>query len=77
MLWVNKSTVAYRYLPITYFYTTAFMWSMQYLRKTGFDLFGFINGWSEVIAIPSSNTRTPVSEVTLSYLHDTEARLWY
>ncbi len=37
MMWLNKSKVAWRYLPKKYFYSTAFMWSLQYLKETGFQ----------------------------------------
>ncbi len=77
MMWVNKSKVAYRYLPLQYFYSTAFMWSMEYLGKTGFDIWGFMRGWGEIIAIPSNEKRTPVSDETLDYLGRVKARLWY
>lgn len=77
MMWVNKSKVAYRYLPKRYFYSTAFMWSLQYLRETGFNLKGFLQGWGEVWRIPSREKRTPVSNTTLAYLKEVRARLWY
>lgn len=76
-MWLNKSKVAYRYLPIKYFWSTAFMWSLEYLRKTGFDLAGFFKGWKLVCKIPGSHKRTVISPSTLQYLRATEARLWY
>jgi GT2 family glycosyltransferase len=77
MMWVNKSKVAYRYLPKKYFYSTSFMWSLQYLKITGFNLPGFIKGWKEIFSIPGSEKRTPVSTATLEYLKKVKARLWY
>lgn len=77
MMWVNKSKVAYRYLPKRYFYSTAFMWSMQYLKITGFKLTGFLKGWKEIISIPKTEKRNPVTATTLSYLKQVKARLWY
>lgn len=77
MMWVNKTKVAYRYLPKKYFYSTAFMWSLQYLRITGFNLSGFFKGWKEVFNISSTEKRTPVSKPTLEYLKNVKARLWY
>lgn len=77
MMWVNKSKVAYRYLPKKYFYSTAFMWSLQYLKITGFDFGGFFKGWNEVFKIPSSEKRRPVSERTMYYLRKIKARLYY
>jgi GT2 family glycosyltransferase len=77
MMWVNKSVVAYRYLPKRYFYSTAFMWGLQYLRITGFNLGGFLKGWKEVFAIPGKEKRTPISPATKEYLSRVRARLWY
>ena len=77
MMWVNKSKVAYRYLPKKYFYSTAFMWSLQYLKMTGFNIGGFVDGWKKIFAIPSNEKRTPVSNSTLEYLRSVKARLWY
>lgn len=77
MMWVNKSTVAYRYLPKIYFYSTSIMWSIEYLRKVGFDLPGWFKGWSQVFSIAGKTTRQPLKKSTLEYLRKVEARLWY
>lgn len=77
MMWVNKSKVAYRYLPKRYYYSTAIMWSLQYLRKSGFSLKGFFKGWKQVLAIRKGETRTPISDTTMKYLGRVKARLWY
>ena len=77
MMWVNKCKVAYRYLPRRYYYSTAIMWSIEYLRKVGLDFSGWIKGWKEVFAIPSMEKRTPIKQSTLDYLRKVEARLWY
>jgi hypothetical protein len=77
MLWVNKSKVAWRYLPLIYFFSTSVLWSFEYLGKTGFDLWGWCKGWLEIIRIPASEKRTTVKHSTLVYLTSVEARLWY
>lgn len=77
MMWVNKSKVAYRYLPKKYFYSTGILWSFEYLKKTGFNLPGFFKGWKEVFAIPGKEKRTVISKDTLDYLKKVKARLWY
>jgi len=77
MMWVNKSKVAYRYLPNKYYYTTAWMWSFQYLRMTGFNLKGYFKGWKEIRAISKTEQRKPVNAATLTYLKKLKARLWY
>jgi GT2 family glycosyltransferase len=77
MMWINKSKVAYRYLPKRYFYSTSFMWSMHYLKQTRFDLSGFLKGWKQVSQMPSTEKRQPISKKTLDYLRSVKARLWY
>jgi GT2 family glycosyltransferase len=77
MMWVNKSKVAWRYLPKKYFYSTAFMWSLQYLKETGFNLAGFFSGWKKIVAIPGEEKRTPIKSTTLNHLKKLKARLWY
>jgi len=76
-MWVNKSKVAWRYLPIIYFFTTAFMWSLFFLMKSKFDLIGFVKGWAKIIEIPFKENRKSVNDSTLSYLKRTDARLYY
>lgn len=75
-MWVNKCKVAWRYLPKKYYYSTAFMWSLQYLKVTK-DIAGYCKGWKTVAGITSREKRTPVSAATLQYLRSVEARLWY
>lgn len=77
MMWVNKSKVAYRYLPKKYFWSTAFMWSLQYLKKTGFHFPGWIKGWKQIREMERNETRQMVSNETLRYLKKIKARLAY
>jgi len=77
MMWLNKSKVAWRYLPKKYFYSTAFMWSFQYLKETGFNISGFFNGWKKIFTISSTEKRTPIKQTTMGYLRKVKARLWY
>ena len=77
MMWVNKSIVAWRYLPFYYFLTTALLWSIYYFIKSKFKLKGFISGWNKIISIPKNNKRAPISKNILPYLHTLKARLWY
>ena len=76
-MWVNKSKVAWRYLPKKYFFTTAFMWSLEYLRQTGFAPGGFFKGWHEISRIPQKEKRQPISAAALLHLKKVDARLWY
>lgn len=77
MMWINKTKVAWRYLPKKYFYSTALMWSLQYLRKSKFDLKGFCKTWKIIYNIPSYNVRQTISNKTIQYLKKLKARLWY
>jgi GT2 family glycosyltransferase len=77
MMWVNKSKVAWRYLPKIYFYSTALLWSFEYLRKTGFTLKQYFRAWKAIKAIPRTERRRPVSKNTIAYLRTVEARLYY
>ena len=77
MLWLNKSKVAWRYLPIMYFYSTTLMWSVEYLIKSNFDILGFCKGWSNVFSVIPKEKRNPLSTSTIAYLKKLEARLWY
>ena len=77
MMWVNKSRVAYRYLSKRYFYSTAIMWSLQYLKITRFNLAGFFKGWKQVFNIPKNEKRTLLTAETIHYIKSLKARLWY
>jgi len=77
MMWVNKSKVAWRYLPKIYFYSTALLWSFQYLRVTGFNLKHYFRAWKAIGAIPRSEKRERISESSMAYLRKVEARLYY
>ena len=77
MMWVNKSKVAWRYLPKIYFYSTAFLWSFQYLRITGFNLKQYFQGWKAIMRIPRIEQRKKISNAGITYLRKVEARLYY
>lgn len=77
MMWVNKAKVAYRYLPAIYYCSTALMWSFQFLRETGFNLRGYVQGWKQILQIPRTEKRTPLSPPAMQYLEKVKARLWY
>jgi GT2 family glycosyltransferase len=77
MMWVNKTKIAWRYLPKIFFYSTALIWSAEYLIKSKFNLSNFVLGWREILQIPKKEKRTPISKATLQYLQKVEARLLY
>ncbi|HMP92251.1 MAG TPA: glycosyltransferase family 2 protein [Phnomibacter sp.] len=76
-MWINKCIVAWRYLPKRYFISTALMWSLQYLRGSGFKWAGFWKGWRTIQAIPRTQVRKRIKTQTLAYLQSIGARLWY
>jgi GT2 family glycosyltransferase len=76
-MWVNKCRVAWKFLPLIYFISTATMWSFEYLRKSGYHWAGWLKGWQEIVRIPGTEKRTPVNKKGLTYLKRVEARLWY
>lgn len=77
MMWLNKSKVAWRYLPKKYFYSTAFMWSLEYLKKTGFNIKGMFTILGKITGVPKKEKRSPISGKSLQYLKSNKARLWY
>ena len=76
-MWVNKTKVAWRYLPLSCYLTTAMMWSLFFLLKSKFDLIGFLKGWIEVVSIPFKEKRKIVTTSTIEYLNKVEARIIY
>jgi len=76
-MWVNKSKVAWKYLPLRYFFSTALLWSLAYLKKSGWDVAGFVKGWGEVIRIPGQERRKPIGRSCRAYLRRVKARLAY
>jgi len=77
MMWVNKSKVAWRYLPEKYYWSTLILWGFFYLRETGFDLKGWFLGLQEAAKIRHSEARRPIADKTLQYLQTLHARLFY
>jgi GT2 family glycosyltransferase len=76
-MWVNKTKTAWKYLPKKYFYSTAVLWSFQYLRTTHWNLVGWRNGWKKIFNIPSREKKNMISKQALNYLRKVKARLWY
>ena len=76
-MWVNKTKVAWRYLPMPCYFTTAIMWSIFFLLNSKFDLIGFIIGWLAIVTIPFKEKRNKVSKLSQEYLNKVEARILY
>jgi GT2 family glycosyltransferase len=77
MQWVNKSKVAWRYLPIQYFITTAVSWGIQYLKVIKGHPASFFSAIGQIIKIPFTEVTQRISPATLAYLKKVEARLKY
>lgn len=75
--WVNKSVIAWRYLPRRYFVTTALMWSLEYVRRVRGHPRSYVRAWRDVLRIPFIERRRPISPEALAYLRRVDARLWY
>ena len=76
-MWVNKTKVAWRYLPMPSYFTTGIMWSMFFLLNSKFDFIGFINGLVAIVTIPFNEKRNKVSKLSQEYLNKVEARILY
>jgi GT2 family glycosyltransferase len=76
-MWVNKTKVAWRYLPFYCFFTTAIMWAMFFFIKSKFDIIGFIKGWVAIITIPFNEKGDKLNKPSIEYLNKVEARILY
>jgi GT2 family glycosyltransferase len=77
MMWVNKSVVAWRYLPWPYFVSTALAWSAFFLMRSKLNLPQFFRGCAAIAKIPFSVARPGISAATKDYLRQVQARLWF
>lgn len=75
--WVNKSKVAWRYLPAMYFFSTAVAWGGQYLRKALTHPGIFVKSIGHILQIPFKEKRQKINAGGLQYLRQVQARLWY
>ena len=75
--WVNKTVVAWRYLPRRYALTTAVMWSVEYFRRVRGHPLTYVRAWWDVLKIPFTVRRTPIGRQSSTYLKSVGARLWY
>ena len=76
-VWVNKTKVAWRYLPMPSYFTTAILWSIFFLLNSKFDLIGFIKGLVAIVTIPFNEKRNKVSKLSQEYLNKVEARILF
>lgn len=77
MQWINKSKVAWRYLPSIYFITTTIAWSFEYIIKAKGHFGGFFTAWKKNMQIPFKESKKKIGKDAMEYLKKVGARLWY
>lgn len=77
MLWKNKTIISWMFLPNKYFFSTSVIWSLYYLIKNNFDFISFIKTWFDIIRSIKTENRSKLSNQSIEYLKNVEARLWY
>lgn len=77
MQWINKSKVAWRYLPSIYFITTTIAWSFEYIIKARSSFGAFFTAWKIIIQIPFKESKKRIGKEAMGYLKKVGARLWY
>ncbi|MEP7268549.1 MAG: glycosyltransferase family 2 protein [Saprospiraceae bacterium] len=75
--WVNKSRIAYKYLPLQYFFSTGFFWMFQHLKESKWNIKFLFPGIRDLFKIPLSTRRQLLNDKAMNYLRQVEARLWY
>lgn len=76
-MWVNKTKVSWRYLPIYCYFSTAFLWAFYFLLKSKFDFKLLGKGLIEIINIPFNEKRRKIHPTGIAYLRKVDARLYY
>jgi GT2 family glycosyltransferase len=77
LTWYNKARIIWRYLPTKYYYSTNLLWGLRYLLKSKFDVKGFLKNIKMIHQMKKENPKEALSEKSLDYLKQVEARLWY
>lgn len=75
--WINKSKVAWRYLPKQYYITTMLSWSFEYFRKIKGHWAAYFSSWRKALIIPFTDKRSRISKKAMGYLRSVGARLKY
>lgn len=76
-MWLNRTKVAYRYLPTIYVFTTALVWSSYFLLRFPLSLKIYLKTWYKIYKLAENNSRKILKASTLHYLKYLQARLWY
>jgi GT2 family glycosyltransferase len=75
--WVNKSKVAYRYLPFIYYLTTMIAWSFEYIKKANGHWGTFFSCWGKALKIPFVEKKNYIGRNAMIYLKKVKGRLRY
>lgn len=75
--WVNKSKVAWRYLPPHYYLSTMMAWSIEYRKKINGHWGTYFSSWKKALSIPFAEKKKTISKEAIEYLKKVKARLWY
>ncbi|MEM6376686.1 MAG: glycosyltransferase [Bacteroidota bacterium] len=73
----NKSLLAYRFLPIRYYYSHLFFWSLFFLKETNLKVFQLFKYLRETHQARKSITRKVISPKTIQYIKSIGGRLTY
>lgn len=73
----NKALIAYKYLPIFYFYSHIFFWSFFFLYQTRGNIFDLTKYIRLTLKSKDKITRIPVSTGTVEYIKSLGGRILY
>lgn len=76
-LFVNKSLIAYKYLPYRYVITHFIMWSAYFLVKSKGNVPTYAQLLRQLRKKMSATKRSKISDNTLAYIHSVKGRLTY
>ncbi len=76
-LLLNKSIIAYRFLPFRYFISHLFMWSGFFIMKTNGNIWALLKYVFQAIKTVISTDRQPISKSTIQYIQNIGGRVSY
>ncbi len=74
---VNKTIIAYRFLPYRFVVSHFIMWSAYFIVKSRCNLFKWVTSCYELFSRMVKEKRTPISKDSLAYLKKVNARLTF
>lgn len=75
LLMKNKSLLAYKFLPMRYFYAHVILWSGFFLKNTGLNFPELMKCIASIFKEKKSIKRTVISDKTLNYIRSINGRL--